>query len=350
MYDRHGVRLSLIHSLPVIAERHGARLGLVLSRGGLDGDAVDWDNQVVTRSQVCAMMTGLARLTGDATIGVQMAARTDARRLGPLGLSLSIGRTLREGLRMLRRYMPSLQRGVQISLIEDGQRATWVHRSLDSDPIQARLLNEGIAAFTVQFMRAISGDGAARMHVTLPHRPLVPPRFYEDALGCAVSFVQGRDLIIQFDAGLLDRPNALRGLSEAVTTIPRLSGRVDALPRDCLLDGENLLGSLHRQIEAAALMGKVSELDACHSLGMSPRTLQRRLAEMDTTFEDLVDRWRRRTAIALMADPTQRTGLIAAQLGYTDPAHFVRAFRRWEGVAPSEFRLRRGIAITYAVS
>lgn len=342
MYDRHGVRLSLVHSLPAVAERHGARLGLVLSRGGLDECAVDWDSQVVTRSQVCAMMKGMVRLTGDATIGFQMAACTDARRLGTFGLSLMVGRTLREGLVMLQRHMPALQRGVRVSLTDDGRRARWDHRIVDSDPMQTRFLNEGIAAFVVHFLRAVAGDREARIHVTFPHRPLVPLRFYEDALACAVSFLPGPALVIRFDADLLDRPNALR----AQETGGERSGadRIGVVPGDCLLDGDDLLRGLHRQIEAAALMGKVSVMDACESLGMSPRTLQRRLAAMDTTFEEVVDGWRHRTAVSLMADPGQRSGAVAAQLGYADAAHFIRAFRRWEGTSPSEFRAERGIA------
>lgn len=342
MYDKHGVRLSLIHSLPVVAERHGARLGLVLSRGGLDENAVDWDRQVVTRAQVCAMMKGLARLSGDATIGFQMAACTDARRLGPFGVSLMIGRTLREGLAMLHRHMPTFQRGVRVSLTDDGRRAQWVHRFVDGDPMQTRFLNEGIAAFVVQFVRAVAGDREARIHVTFPHRPLVPLRFYEDALTCAVSFLPGSALMIRFDATLLDRPNTLR--SQEDSGEPSRADRIGAVPGDCLPDGEDLMRGLHRQIEAAALMGKVSVMDACESLGMSPRTLQRRLAAMDTTFEAVVDGWRHRTAVALMAEPGQRSGEVAAQLGYTDAAHFIRAFRRWEGASPSEYRAARGIA------
>jgi AraC-like DNA-binding protein len=315
----------------------------VLSCGGLD-EAADWDNQVVTRSQVCAMMLGLARMSGDATIGVQMAACTDPQRLGPFGRALGVGRSLREGLEMQQRFMPSLQRGAQVSLVEDRARAAWSNRLLDSDPVHARFLNEGIAAFVVRFVRAVSGEPEAPMHVTLPHRPLAPARSYEEALGCAVSFVPGPSLVVRFDASLLDRPNALRKEPEAFAPLLPQPGTIDIVPQDCLLDGGDLLRSLNRQIEAATLIGRVSVLDACRSLGMSPRTLQRRLAEMDTTFEDIVDCWRHQTAVTLLAEPGQRIGSIAAQLGYSDPAHFIRAFHRWEGRAPSDYRARHGIA------
>ncbi|MGQ0567250.1 MAG: AraC family transcriptional regulator ligand-binding domain-containing protein [Gemmobacter sp.] len=340
MYDRHGVRLSLIHALPVVAERHGARLGLVLARGGLARDEVDWDGQVVTRAQVCTMMQGLARMTGDATIGFQMAASTDVRRLGPFGAAVSLGRTLREGLTMQKRQMPWLQRGVQVSIATDGKRARWVHRIHDSDPMQARFLNEGIAAFIVQFVRAVAGDADARLHVTLPHRPLVPLRLYEDMLGCAVAFLPGRDLVIHFDASLLDRPNALRAPAGDRLWSAALTPEAENVPRDVLPDGPDLLQSLQVQIAAAAMLGKISVVDSCATLGLSPRSLQRRLAEMDTTFEGLVDDWRHRTAVVLLADPQARVAGIAAQLGYTDASHFVRAFHRWEGTTPSDFRAR----------
>jgi AraC-like DNA-binding protein len=350
MYDRHGVRLSLIHALPVVAERHGARLGLVLARGGLARDEVDWDGQVVTRAQVCAMMQGLARMTGDATIGFQIAAATDVRRLGPVGAAASVGRTLREGLTLQQRQMPWLQRGVQVSITTDGKRAGWFQRINDSDPMQARFLNEGIAAYVVRFVRAVAGDADARLHVTLPHRPLVPLRMYEDLLGCAVAFLPGPELVIRFDASLLDRPNALRPPISDQRWSAVSRPEAENVPRDVLLDGEDLLQGLHVQIAAAAMLGKVSVMDSCATLGLSPRSLQRRLAVMDTTFEGVVDGWRHQTAVALLDDPQARIGGIAAQLGYTDASHFIRAFHRWEGMTPSDFRARHSSALPTSAS
>lgn len=110
MYDRFGVRLSLISALPAIADAHGVPLHFLMSLGGLRDDALRELDRVATRSQVCAVMQGLARKSGDATIGLQMAKATDPAVLGLSGVSLLVGRTLREAITLQSRYMPWLQR------------------------------------------------------------------------------------------------------------------------------------------------------------------------------------------------------------------------------------------------
>ena len=73
-------------------------------------------------------------------------------------------------------------------------------------------------------------------------------------------------------------------------------------------------------------------------LGVSVRTLQRYLAEAGTTHESLVGRARFRTAAAVLEETDTKILEIALDLGYSDHAHFMRAFRRWAGFSPQEYR------------
>lgn len=74
---------------------------------------------------------------------------------------------------------------------------------------------------------------------------------------------------------------------------------------------------------------------------MSARTLQRRLHAEGLTFGRVVARARFEEARRLLADPARKVIDVALDLGYSDPAHFTRAFRRWAGIAPRRFRRRR---------
>jgi AraC-like DNA-binding protein len=75
-------------------------------------------------------------------------------------------------------------------------------------------------------------------------------------------------------------------------------------------------------------------------MGLTPRTLQRRLKDESTSFQSLYDLRRQQVAQDhLQRDTDVET--IAAMLGYSDPANFYRAFKAWTGVSPSEFRKRR---------
>jgi AraC-like DNA-binding protein len=333
MYDRSGVRLSLIHALPSAAEVNGVAPGSLLSLGGLEPDAFEDRDRVVRRSQIIAVMNGLARKSGNAMIGFQMALMTDPRLLGPFGRSLLVGRTLGEALALQQQQMPWLQRGTSIVMEILGPTARWTHRMDGCNPTDARFLTEGIAAFFVRFVRAATGEEDARLRVVLPHKPLAPVSVYEDAFRCAVSFERGTDLVIRFDATLLQRHNLLQaaGGSDAAS----LNG--GTIPVSVEIPDDQLVASLGRMVEVAALRGRFTLEEAALALGLSPRGLQRRLARLDTSFERIVDDWRRGQAVTLLTDPAIGTSEVAARLGYAHPSHFIRAFRRWQGVSPTAF-------------
>ncbi|GFO81156.1 AraC family transcriptional regulator [Methyloceanibacter sp.] len=75
-------------------------------------------------------------------------------------------------------------------------------------------------------------------------------------------------------------------------------------------------------------------------LGLSSRTLQRRLHDWGFSFEEMVDDIRRTTALHLVRSETLSGMEMAFSLGYSDPAHFVRAFRRWTNMTPGDYRQR----------
>lgn len=333
MWDRHPVRLSLIHMLPSVARRHGLALSPLLECAGIAAGDHLQPTRIVRRAQVSTVLHEAARRAGDPTVGLELAASADPAQLGLTGLAVSTGRTLRECLAALARNMPAFQGGVHIALDEANGRAVWRHSLADSDPYHARVLNEGVAGFMVAMMRAITGCAGDALHVSLPHRPQVAARIYEDKLGTCMSFGAGGGIALSIDPALLDLPNRILG------AVPRAAAGVSFLSDDAgWLSDDELVETLLRTFERAALAGTLSLIEAARSLGLAPRSLQRRLAVLGTSFEALVDGWRRAQARHHLANPLLPVGSIARALGYSQPAHFVRAFRRWEGVSPLAFR------------
>ena len=76
-------------------------------------------------------------------------------------------------------------------------------------------------------------------------------------------------------------------------------------------------------------------------MGLSARTLQRRLSDEGVTYGRVVARARFDLAQRMLEDPACKVIEVALDLGYSDPAHFARAFARWTGLAPREFRRLR---------
>jgi AraC-like DNA-binding protein len=75
--------------------------------------------------------------------------------------------------------------------------------------------------------------------------------------------------------------------------------------------------------------------------GLTTRTLQRKPAESGASFRSVLDKLRFAHAVQRLDDDRAKLIDIAFELGFSDPAHFTRAFRRWTGVSPREFRRRR---------
>jgi len=105
------------------------------------------------------------------------------------------------------------------------------------------------------------------------------------------------------------------------------------------------LGAVVQQIVTRLLPdGPPNVHSVAELVRMSGRTLQRRLSRESLTFAGVVARARLDMAQRMLDDPGRRVIDVALELGYSDPAHFTRAFVRWTGVAPRQFRQRRATA------
>lgn len=122
---------------------------------------------------------------------------------------------------------------------------------------------------------------------------------------------------------------------------PSVVTYLDAYARDVLAKlpvDDDLITQVERTIVHGLTRGVVDMQAVATQLGMSARTLQRRLAESETTFQVLVDGVRKRVAERYLADDKLSLGEIAFLVGFSDPSNFHRAYRRWTGRTPAAAR------------
>ena len=94
-----------------------------------------------------------------------------------------------------------------------------------------------------------------------------------------------------------------------------------------------------RQVVEGMMNDEVPKIaSVADALGTSVRTFQRRLSDMDETFTGILETARMTSANRLIANGDLSLNQIAQELGYSDQAHFTRAFRRWTGISPAAFR------------
>ncbi|MBA3510394.1 AraC family transcriptional regulator [Sphingomonas sp.] len=116
-------------------------------------------------------------------------------------------------------------------------------------------------------------------------------------------------------------------LGEVVETLAQPAGTKRCFKQEVEQAIEPLLGS-----------GEVSIDRVASELGMSRQTLYRRLKAEGTTFEEVLDAKRRQLAIRYLRLDRSSVKAAAYKLGFSDPAAFSRAFKRWTGIRPSSFR------------
>jgi AraC-like DNA-binding protein len=143
-----------------------------------------------------------------------------------------------------------------------------------------------------------------------------------------------RELVARFDATVLDLP-VRRGESDLAAFLDGAPGKISMLYRR---DRET-----SRRVREA-LAGALAEspnLDAiAHRLGVSGRTLHRRLGDEGTSFRAIREALRREEAIERLEKTDESIADIAAALGYSEPSAFFRSFVQWTQIAPSLYRKR----------
>jgi AraC-like DNA-binding protein len=104
------------------------------------------------------------------------------------------------------------------------------------------------------------------------------------------------------------------------------------------------LGEIIQQIVTTLLPDRRPDVrSVAKVMRLSSRTLQRRLSDEGVTFACLVGRVRFAVAQRMLDDPARKIIEVALDLGYSDQAHFARAFVRWSGLTPRQFRQFRSI-------
>ncbi|MDX2463265.1 MAG: helix-turn-helix transcriptional regulator [Porticoccus sp.] len=157
-----------------------------------------------------------------------------------------------------------------------------------------------------------------------------------------VSEVNARRLSLSKE---FERVRILRSDTLTCVVLPTdmLALSMNALARPCGLQlpnplADNFLESLSAVIGTYLQDGNMNIQLAAEMAGLSKRTFQRRLGDLQLDYNTLIDQVRLKQALSLLIKPDVTVTEIAYHLGYSAPAHFTRAFRRWTALSPREYR------------
>ncbi len=297
---------------------------------GIDGATLESGVRVPV-ADVRRLFAVTERRTGDHLAGLHAAERVEFR--GPLGYLLMSCPKLRRGLELYTR-LSTVAVDRQRMVLEERGGIAGIRFDLDvGTPRENRHLMDYIMMGTVRTLRRAAPEFRL-LDVRTRHAAAGAAAEAARAFGCPVRFGQP-EYRVSFPSGILDArsrmSNPLIGeqLERSVTSLTSgsptsdLRARVEAAVRAGLAGG--------RRPDVAIVARR---------LHMSRRTLQRRLDEGDLTFSAVRDGVLREIAEAELRGSILAVKEIAASVGFTDVATFSKAFRRWAGCSPSDFRAR----------
>ena len=166
-------------------------------------------------------------------------------------------------------------------------------------------------------------------------RPAEAPGEHARVLGCEVEFDAPRTEMI-IDRTTWDQP--VRTADDALVAVLEEHARLllDRLPKS-----SRLVQSVGDAVGKLLSTGDTSLDTVARELGMSGRTLQRRLANDGLVFSDFVDRVRLESARLLLVQGNLSLAEVAYMVGFAEQSSFSRAFKRWAGLSPREYRYAR---------
>lgn len=275
----------------------------------------------------------IERLVSDPSFGLRSAETIlSPSSLGVVGLIAMTSSTVGESLARSAKYSRVLKEDV-VSQVSETEREITVALTA-REPLSRAVADASLVAFH-HFVGQWTGRAVAVKAVYFRHgRPADTSPY--DRFGCPVHFDQPTDAIA-FDRDVRDVP--------LVTAQPEVARYLESVAETKLgeiaaVDASRL--TLRAAIEEALLPtiheGDVAIEGVAKRLGTSVRSLQRALATEGLSYRRVVDELRLRLAAPLVTGTDRPLERIAEELGYSDGKAFRRAFRRWAGVAPVEYR------------
>lgn len=327
------VRAGPLMALPAVLRSFGVEPFELLAEFSLNESFFDDPENTLAMAMGGRLLGRCAARTGCEHFGLLVGQRAGASALGVLGFLMQSSETVNDALNAFARHLEVQDRGGTVSIDSDGEYCTLGYALFDAEVESLDQIMGCAIAIAANIMRNLCGP-QWRPHAVLFafSRPRnVEP--YRRFFGVAPSFDAERTGIV-FQTQLLRAP-----IPSADLLLHKLmEERVRELK---VPTRDGVVTQVRRMLRTMVTGPDCSVAAAAVRVNMHVRTLNRELSAAGTTFLKLREESRSELACQLLENTRTAAIDIATILGYTDPASFTRAFRRWTGSTPSQWRASR---------
>jgi AraC-like DNA-binding protein len=307
-------------------------------RAGIrEGDVRDHDGRVPFE-QFVRLWELINDTPGAEGIGFWLGKAIDVRGLGVVGYAMQHAPDVRTAFGCLERFRKLVNDVVSPKIEETADQVIFRRTE---PPRIARLAALAVAApvGTITLLRQLTNTRDTKslaIEAAFQHAPPPNADEYERVLGCPVHF-NAAEIRLVLPRAVFDLP-----LARPDAALFEYLERHAAKLQERLQEHPTTSARVRELAVAAVRAGEPEQVELARQLGMSERTLQRRLKDEGTTFAALVDEVRTDLAKMYLADEKLAIYEVAFLLGYSEPSAFNRAFKRWLGKTPSEYRSAAG--------
>jgi len=325
-----------VHALAAALERVGIDRSRLFAEASLDAAQLADMHARISLDEYRRVVRAAYALSGDPAFGLHMGERLTMGSFDVLGHLVEHSSSLRDAIMLSVRYSGIVSEGPRIELEEDGDCAIVKLLLPDEDTLEAQMAAEfGIVALW-RMIRGFVGEDASPLRASFRHAPPAHRAAY-------ARFFAGR--------ACFSRP--FSGLELERAWLDRAPASPHSDMRDYLLArAELLLAKADRDVSVAERIRRWLAVQpdlarprlalAARELGTSTRSLRRRLHAEHVQFSALLDEARAVQAKGMLADGSRSVQETAYALGFRTPSAFSRAFKRWTGMAPKDYRPARG--------
>lgn len=254
---------------------------------------------------------------------------------GVFGLAWKTAPTLRDSFARAERYWRLLTSVSEHEVRHAGNDAWFLLHRAGARRLGLRLSNEATLASVMSLIREVSETQFAAVEVHFMHPAPSTVSSHERYFGCPAVFGSDRDALL-ISGAALSRPNRLGDKGITRFLLQHLDAELGKLATE-----RRLSQTVQEEIAKALSAGLPKAAEIAARLGMSERTLQRRLGEERLSFQKLMDDARRDLAEGLLTESDYALAEIAFLTGFSEQSAFTRAFRRWRNQTPAAFRAAR---------
>lgn len=325
------LRIGPLLTIPALLREAGVSPQRVFREAGVALSAFADAEQRIPYERLGRLLELCARHTGCAHFGLLVGERFDLTGLGDIGELMRHCPTVGDALRAMTLHLHLHDRGAVPVLLEVSERFALLSYCLcHYDARVTAPIHDVALTIGHRILRQLCGGGWAANWVQLNRPRPASVRAYQRVFGCKLRF-DAEMPGLGFDNKWLG--HAIRGADPA--THARIAAQLGAA--HCSM---SLSEQVERILQSLIPAGHASAAAVSRLLGLSERTLRRRLEAEGSTLRGLINQVRFDSARQLLRDTRLPVSAIAAFLQYEDANAFTRAFTGWAGSSPLQWRFR----------